>query len=80
MLKSTHTNTKPVSKKEYPCLKRYHKDGNDFVVLFTDKKTGTCVSVNETGNSWGFRFVGEHLDTWAEDQFTLYTGTVTITA
>lgn len=55
----------------YPKLMRYSKNGHDFIVLFTENRTGTVVCDNS--NTWG---VGYYFKGWKEDYFIPFNGTI----
>lgn len=57
----------------YPILKRYVK-GDVFIVLFTKARTGMVVQSSNT-----LRPIGDRQETWAEEDFTLFNGTITLT-
>lgn len=67
-MKSTK-NERTASEDEYPCLKT---DEDGLVVLFTDIETGTVVSHDHTFD------LGYYSRDWAERDFTLYHGTITL--
>jgi len=54
----------------YPCLKIF----NNMIVFFTDIKTGVCL-VNDTETR---NYIGRFSNTWGEENFTPFNGTVTL--
>ena len=58
-------------KDEYPCLKVSKNTGN--IVLFIASKTGVVVSV--VNDFWE---LGEYSDGFAENDFTPFTGSITL--
>lgn len=66
-MKSTKTD-KP-SDVEYPCLMM---GNNGRVVLFTDRKIGTSIAIDDYGD------LGEYSTNWDMQYFAPYTGKVTL--
>ena len=67
-MKSTK-NERTAAKDEYPCLK-IHENG--LAVLFTAPETGTVVASDNAHS------IGEWSGDWAEYDFTIYHGTITL--
>lgn len=68
------------SNSPYPCFKRYSEElrkklKRDFVILFTSPKEGTVVATDDCASS---HYIGEQSDTWSEEAFEPFTGTIEI--
>lgn len=64
---------KPVYDRSYPKLMRFNKNGDDFIVLFTERCHGTVVC-DVTGR-YG---TGKYKEDWNENSFNDFNGCVTI--
>jgi hypothetical protein len=58
---------------KYPCLKQVRTDFGKCVILFTENNKGFVVYTS--GNNW---HIGEYASNWAESDFTLFDGTITL--
>lgn len=70
-MKSTASNE--ISNSEYPCLKRFTSSSCDFVVLFTESKTGVRIH-----NFINPKNIGDYKTEWVEDGFIKYNGEITL--
>ena len=58
---------------KYPCLKQVVNEWGMCVILFTENSEGIVVYTST--ENWS---IGEHHDTWDEDEFTSFDGTITL--
>ena len=70
-----------INEKETPVKPKYpylgvstNSNSDGLIVLFTGQTTGVVVN----GSKSGFWNIGNHTECWAEDSFTPFTGTITL--
>lgn len=64
----------PASEWKYPCLKQFSEHETFFVVLFSERDTGTVVARTGTAR-WA---LGHFSNEWAEKEFKPYYSTITL--